>query len=267
MKKTYLFIVVALLTGCGQTSGTGTAKADTEVAAVDTKAAEADSVSYDFSNEKLECKVTAPVPEEGLRQAVGEWMDELLGGTYPGDASDIKALTEFYGVAHRDSLSKEIEEDSDRPLFDKLAYEARVEKTFESPLVASFNLSIYINLGGAHPSSQEYAVTFRKSDGRRLSWDIIRHYTDYQFKQLLKEYVKEYMNVETDEEMARMLFDGNDVNNMPWPLTPPQLTAEGIAFVYQQYEIAPYALGMPSAIIPYSRVKPLLTEQAKMLIP
>ena len=51
MKKTYLFIVVALLTGCGQTSGTGTAKADTEAAAVDTKAAEADSGSYDFSNE------------------------------------------------------------------------------------------------------------------------------------------------------------------------------------------------------------------------
>lgn len=45
------------------------------------------------------------------------------------------------------------------------------------------------------------------------------------------------------------------------------MTEEGFAFIYQQYEIAAYAMGMPTDIISYQQVKPYLTEWAKELLP
>ena len=35
----------------------------------------------------------------------------------------------------------------------------------------------------------------------------------------------------------------------PLPAFPPFLTKEGVVVMYQQYEIAPYAVGMPSCVI------------------
>ena len=41
----------------------------------------------------------------------------------------------------------------------------------------------------------------------------------------------------------------------------------GVGFIYQQYEIAAYAMGMPNDTIPYERIKPFMTEWSKRLIP
>ena len=42
----------------------------------------------------------------------------------------------------------------------------------------------------------------------------------------------------------------------------PVLTPEGLRFVYQQYEIGPYALGMVEFTVPYADVKSCLTKEA-----
>jgi hypothetical protein len=36
-------------------------------------------------------------------------------------------------------------------------------------------------------------------------------------------------------------------------------------FTYQQYEIASYAEGMPSFVVPYPDIEPFLTPEAKAL--
>ena len=42
-------------------------------------------------------------------------------------------------------------------------------------------------------------------------------------------------------------------------------TKQGLTFVYQQYEIAPYAAGLINFDIPYDKVLPLLTKDAASL--
>ena len=41
---------------------------------------------------------------------------------------------------------------------------------------------------------------------------------------------------------------------------------KGVAFDYGPYEIGPYALGMPQALIPYDKIKPYLTPEVKELL-
>lgn len=144
--------------------------------------------------------------------------------------------------------------------------------------------------GGAHGYATSTGVTFRKSDGKRIGYDMVidmdneetpwilknQHlFLDPSSKELhriIKEGVRSYFaqfetDVKSDENLADMLIGVNDVNNIPLPTYPPYFTAKGLCFSYQQYDIAPYAAGMPSFIVPYEKIAPLLTKEAKELIP
>ena len=61
-----------------------------------------------------------------------------------------------------------------------------------------------------------------------------------------------------------MLFIDDRFIPLPsWPLYP---SGDGLAFIYQQYEIASYADGMPSFTIPYADIEPYMTPEAKALL-
>ncbi|MBO6068986.1 MAG: DUF3298 domain-containing protein, partial [Bacteroidales bacterium] len=57
-----------------------------------------------------------------------------------------------------------------------------------------------------------------------------------------------------------------DGDTIPFPVWTPSPTEDGLCFTYQQYEIAAYAMGMPSFVIPYDKVKPYLTPEALDLL-
>ena len=58
----------------------------------------------------------------------------------------------------------------------------------------------------------------------------------------------------------------NEPEEIGFPDCDPSLMAEGVAFDYGPYEIGPYALGMPQALIPYDKIKPYLTPEVKELL-
>ena len=53
---------------------------------------------------------------------------------------------------------------------------------------------------------------------------------------------------------------------LPMPVTPPLFGKDGIIVTYQQYEIAAYAAGMPSFVIPYIKAKAMMNNTGKQLI-
>ena len=53
---------------------------------------------------------------------------------------------------------------------------------------------------------------------------------------------------------------------IPLPANQPYLTPKGVAIEYKQYEIACYAAGMPSFVIPYDKARPFMTPEAKALL-
>ncbi len=227
--------------------------------------AASDTITYSKSEERLTCDIVALMPETYLRQAVGEWLSGYLGGTYTGEMDDLQALVDYYGTSHTDSLRVILEEGI--PDFAEVSYDAGMERSYENLKAVTFELTIEQFLGGAHPTSEFFGATFSKEDGRMLTWDIIRPDSRQAFHDMLVDELKDYFGVKVDGISMEHLLGVDDVQHIPLPQSPPYLTAEGLAFIYQQYEIAPYAMGLPSAIIPYSRVKPFLTDAARELIP
>ncbi len=83
---------------------------------------------------------------------------------------------------------------------------------------------------------------------------------------VIKKGLKKYFEVHTDEEMEKFLSLENTYL-LPLPATPPVFTKEGVLFTYQQYEIAAYAAGLPSFIVPYDEAKSLMNTTGKNLLP
>lgn len=222
--------------------------------------AEGQPATYLYSRERVSCRISAETANPSLRIAVGEWMSERLGGYYDGDVTDMNALVNFYGRAHTDSLRASLDEirsDLD------VDFEAEMRKAYETDQIVTYTLSTFLNLGGAHPTSDEMGATFRKSDGRRLTWDIIRCDRQYEFGQMTIESLKNYFGMD-DNDLQQALGDQNYFNP-PLPRTPPYFLENGVMLIYQQYEIAGYAMGMPSDTISYDRMAPLLTTWARRL--
>ena len=84
----------------------------------------------------------------------------------------------------------------------------------------------------------------------------------------LKSYFAENGVKMTDNELFENLqigISGND-RTIPLPMLQPFPTGEGLVFTYQQYEVACYAAGMPSFVVPYNKIAPYLTEEASRLL-
>ena len=142
-----------------------------------------------------------------------------------------------------------------------------VEKIYETPKLVTFGVNTYLYYhGAAHPSTIYNAQTFRKSDGRRFGWEIIYEDNVYaddtsyiQLQAQLRAGVAEHFEVANEDDLGDLLtIEKSDFSyNFPRPQAVPYLTKEGLNFVYQQYEIAPYAMGLPSVTIPCEKL-PLL---------
>lgn len=142
-------------------------------------------------------------------------------------------------------------------------------------------------MGGAHGYALATGQTFRKSDGKRIGYSTeynqetesfeIKNQTLFadtkspKLAALIKEGVRSYFtdfdeDVSSDERLKDILNGVDDVNNIPLPSDAPCFTKEGLSFCYQQYEIAPYAVGLISFTIPYAEIRPFLTADAQDLI-
>ena len=141
--------------------------------------------------------------------------------------------------------------------------------------------------GGAHGYNLGSGITFGKNDGRRIGYEseydrtaekfvvknqtLFRTMEDPKLQAMLKEGVRSYFaefseDPLTEEELSEQLNGVDDINKIPLPQYAPYFSERGLEFIYQQYEIASYAVGMPSFCIPYDKVLPYLTKEAAELI-
>ena len=142
--------------------------------------------------------------------------------------------------------------------------------------------------GGAHGFATSTAQSFSATTGQPIGYEAkynfekevqeIKNQTMFKtplspkLYALIKEGVRSYFqeydeNKVTDEQLKDQLIGVNDVNRIPLPSAAPAFTKDGLSFIYQQYEIAPYAAGMINFNIPYDKIKPFLTDDAATLLP
>lgn len=232
-----------------------------------------DSVKYENKSKKAEVTITADYPTDGnplLVNAVREYISENLGGEYTGSLAEKDSLADFYGkkmTAEMEETASEFDADAIPPMVQNETFKLN----HETERYVTYTMSNYTYMGGAHGMSVFTGTTFRKSDGRKFGMDMLRNTGSDNFHMLIKEGVKEYFSqgegtAMTDQALKDCLLTDHDVNFLPLPASAPYLTEKGVVFIYQQYEIAPYAAGMPTFIIPYSKMTPYLTVTAQRLV-
>lgn len=165
------------------------------------------------------------------------------------------------------------------PSFRTYEQTCEFDTTHTTSKAAVFELYAYLNNSeAAHPYSSLGAghVTLRRSDGKWINQFLVDGAEDKMQSLLLDGMVRFFSDACRDESINRKTVysqlllcdkDGNETKHIPLPQWPLLFDKDdGLIFMYKQYEVAPYAAGMPEFTIPLQDVMPYLTEDAKSLL-
>ena len=226
-----------------------------------------------------EYKIIVDFPTSGnpiLVNAIREYISESLGisyagemennmqGSYSGDLGDGQKMIDYYFDLKYKEFKNAHDEMAEHMQGDVPTYvsETEIHYLYETDKFVTYEMKKYEDMGGAHGGTFISGMTFRKSDGRRVEWDLFTK----SMQDVIKKGLKKYFEVNTDEELENSLSLENTYM-LPLPATPPVFTKEGVLFTYQQYEIAAYAAGLPSFIVPYNEAKSLMNTTGNNLLP
>jgi len=230
-----------------------------------------DSAKFICANDLAESKMKVEFPVDvttPLAKAVMKNIAETLGYEDTATLPQPSKMVDDGGIKRFYELCNDARETKSEGMTIGFPYasETKIEKDYESNKVVTFTTWTYSYEGGAHGNTSFAPTTFVKATGKKLDFSIFKNAECSELKAIIVAGLKQYFEVNTDKELKEMLFDVSNLNDIPLPQTPPYFTKDGIVLVYAQYEIAPYAAGMPEITIPYAKAKPLLTVEAAALM-
>lgn len=278
MKK-LIFILPLLLIGCKQTPEDLGPVLETQILEI------ADSLRY--GNNTAEVTISGQFPTAGrdpLAGACRNWLCNCLTwGAYSTQkpiihASQTERANPERLLAH---LSKKILDSARRDFISHpedpklgLGYEYKIqfEPEWVSDSIVSYEYSAYCYMGGAHGGTVTRTASFAVSTGELLTYDNAfipsrRRELISLIRQNLWTLYFQPMN-RGDQTAPKDLADVLLIKpqDLQLPSINPQFLPNGIEFTYGEYEIAPYSDGMPSCVIPYDQLRPLLSPLALQLL-
>ncbi len=193
--------------------------------------------------------------------------------TYKGSAEDGQQVVDFYGKGTMRYLAEYRKEDSefndDNDELPPLYQQVKIQKSEETPLYVTYSVTDEENMGGAHGSYNFYYVniskqTFKPVDNM-LDSKRIRAMQPILRKGVLW-YLKECGETEACDSNLNDYLILPDDGIIPLPAHTPWLAKDSLNFVYQQYEIASYAVGPIGFNIAVKDLKKYLTKEGKALL-
>ena len=212
------------------------------------------------SSANVELSVDYPIKgTDALLQNTRKYVSGVIAAMfsineYGGNLNDGNIVINSYGKKKFDELEGEWKENAYEGT---PAYIETIEftKDFENEYCVSLCAHSYYFHGGV---SNEFcdASTFRKVDGRHIN--IIRSNNDKGLHKLIINAVKNKLG--EDYESVNDEFESSPVAGII------HLVKDGVQFDYQHYEIGPGYLRQVSITIPYDKIMPYMTEEAKSII-
>lgn len=292
MKRTLCFTCNALIAaamlmtaGCKSTGKTALNGSSTDTLVT--------APAYKYATEQdstIECCYEVDYPQQSDSLAVGvkRFIAEQLATTYlpynnedgnlkdyplyKGDTQKCDALVKHYADGTKRyfaSQQKEMmAEGLENGWIPRFQNDVKIKKRGETSTYILYSVAQNVYLGGAHGSYIYTESTISKSTCRPLAQTVDTTKV-MQMQPLLRKgilgYLKSNGMEDVDAKYKDYLFLPDD-GHFPLPVTTPSLTKDGVAFYYQQYEIASYAVGIVSFTIPYAEIKPYLCAEAKRLV-
>ena len=213
-------------------------------------------------------KIETDFPESGnffVVNNVREWMSEQMGGTYEGSLENGAKMLEHYKSSVLNDFQQNVIPDMPRIKGMSCYKDIKLTKMYETDRYVTYLYTQEGYAGGAHGWYLMQGQTFRKSDGRRIDYDIFRTELMDDLAEMVKDNIfSQYFESNASEMENLLTMENNDF--FPLPEAAPIFREDGVEFVYQQYEIACYAAGMPACVISYDLLEPFLTQAGKWLV-
>lgn len=209
--------------------------------------------------------IRADYPTGGCFLAVNsiqEWISEMLDGTYTGKLSDGEKMLKYY-LQDKVDFCKEFFTEDMKGI--ELSYNVDIRKIYETESLVTYAYTLETYLGGAHGSHFQEMQTFRKLDGRRMDWNIFQSNRLDDVRDLVSNALQKDF-FEMNDKDYQELKDGFMNGYFTLPQAFPVFVEKGVMFLYQEYEIAPYAAGSPQCVIPYAVLDSLLSSTGKALL-
>ncbi len=240
-----------------------------------------DSATYSrvdsMQGRKIMVKIRADYPTpitSKLSANIAAWVRGNLGKGIPVDTMDAQKVVDYFGDAKFDSYV------NSAILSPNAYYDAECRMESNRRNYVSFKFTLDECAGETDGVTSISGITLRKSDGVAFGWNMLKDTTSKGFRNVLREGVRSYLketlgeNEVSDENLCSLLVyereknlaNYNPLESFPIPKTPPYLSHNGMTFVFQPYEIAPYSLGTPVFTIPFSDIKCYMTAEALRLI-
>lgn len=300
MKKKHLSLitlalVASIMMGCKASSTKAQAANDIkEAQAADTLVVNTDSCILQ-EGKIVQCAISVDYPTEpnelskNIRAILNEELANLYLGSmngdeiekqesYKGDLANGNLVIEKYckdNFAYLKSQMKDLKE-ADPRANANMSYDIRLNKEAETDSYVTYHCLSYAYLAGAHGSTFERSFNIVKATGKKLS-QVVDTARVKDLQPILRKGVLSYLNQQsgnesqteneeqiTDAQLNDYLFIENGI--IPLPSSSPYLAKDGVHFIYQQYEIGPYVMGLVSFTVPLEKIKPYLTGEALKLL-
>lgn len=300
MKKQHLSLitlalVASIMMGCKASSTKAQAANDIkEARAADTLVVNTDSCILQ-EDKIVQCAISVDYPTEpnelskSIRAILNEELANLYLGSmngdeiekqesYKGDLANGNLVIEKYckdNFAYLKSQMKDLKE-ADPRANANMSYDIRLNKEAETDSYVTYHCFSYVYLAGAHGSTFERSFNIVKATGKKLS-QVVDTARVKDLQPILRKGVLSYLNQQsgnesqteneeqiTDAQLNDYLFIENGI--IPLPSSSPYLAKDGVHFIYQQYEIGPYVMGLVSFTVPLEKIKPYLTGEALKLL-
>lgn len=195
---------------------------------------------------------------------------------YKGGTDKPQQMTDFYAkgvlkylTASRKEMMESMESnESEMP---GMEYSLEIRKVDETPKYVTYNVNYSSYTGGAHGSFISYDRNISK-----ITCRPIEHSVDSTrlkaLQSILRKGIVSYFHDcgEKDANASNLnsylLLPEESKGMIPLPVNTPYIKDDSLHFIYQQYEIAPYAVGLVNFNVACKDIKPYLTKEAKALV-
>ena len=257
MKKLLIFASALLLIIACNKNGKGNGDADT-TQKIDSVI---DSVKTHQGKQDISTsiKIVVPVGNEALTKSIGHMIMTAIEADSAIDSTDIKAIARYFVESKANELKGEADYEGDDPEGPMLSHDVEVKILYENDQIITMGVIQDVFLGGAHGSALFEGVTFDKATGKVLGTNILAQDKLGEVKKevtrQLENYLKETMGSDYNEAESPLKDENGKATIVDLPVNGIYIDKDSVVFVYQQYEILPYAFGLPEASLSLKDLK------------
>ena len=122
----------------------------------------------------------------------------------------------------------------------------------------NYTINFFEYTGGAHPNSYCTTLTFDPNDGHEVTIsEIMKLGYEEPLIELITQSIISFLNVEDIAELDEVIFDHKELYISKNVV----MRKDNLTFIYNKYDIAPYAVGEIIAEIPYEKLQDILKQE------